>query len=122
MRLLADMGISPTVVRALRGEGHDVAYLPDVGLQRLSDRDIFSLPAREDCIVVTVALEFGEIVAASAPTVVSVVLLRLRSMRAQFVMQRLAIVLPDVTEALEAGAVVVVEDTRHRVRKLPIGG
>jgi len=122
MRFLADMGISPTVVRSLRADGYDVAYLPELGLQRLTDKEIFSLAAAENRVVMTVDLEFGEIVAASAGSVVSVVLLRLRNMRAPMVMQRLTAVLPDVTAALTSGAVVVVEDARHRVRKLPIGG
>jgi len=35
--------------------------------------------------------------------------------------RRLSAVLPDCLIELEIGALVVVEDTRYRVRKLPIG-
>lgn len=122
MHLLADMGISPTVVRALRADGLDIVYLPELGLQRLSDKEIFALAASENRVVMTVDLDFGEIVAASGGSVVSVVLLRLRNMRPHAVIQRLTAVLPDVALALVSGAVVVLEDSRHRVRKLPIGG
>jgi hypothetical protein len=52
---------------------------------------------------------------------VSVILFRLRNTRADYVIQRLNIVLQQSTEELAQGAVVLVEDERHRVRRMPIG-
>jgi predicted nuclease of predicted toxin-antitoxin system len=37
MRFLADMGISPATVTALRMHGHDASHLRDEGLERLAD-------------------------------------------------------------------------------------
>jgi predicted nuclease of predicted toxin-antitoxin system len=121
MRFLADMGVSQKVVEWLRTNGHDAVHLRDEGLQRLPNGEIFQKADREQRIVLTFDLDFGEILAASAGQVVSVVLFRLRNTRADFVIQRLDDVLVQSSADLSQGAVVVVEDGRHRVRKLPIG-
>jgi predicted nuclease of predicted toxin-antitoxin system len=121
MRFLADMGVSQRVVEWLHAKGHDAVHLRDEGLQRMPNGEIFQKAAREQRIVLTFDLDFGEILAASAGQIVSVVLFRLRNTRADFVIQRLDDVLNQASPGLSQGAIVVVEDGRHRVRKLPIG-
>jgi predicted nuclease of predicted toxin-antitoxin system len=121
MRFLADMGVSQQVVEWLRTNGHDAVHLRDEGLQRLPNGEIFQKAGREQRIVLTFDLDFGEILAASAGQIVSVVRFRLRNTRADFVIQRLDDVLNRSSTELSQGAIVVVEDGRHRVRKLPIG-
>jgi predicted nuclease of predicted toxin-antitoxin system len=121
MRFLADMGVSMCVVRWPRAESHDVVHLRDQGLQRLPNGDIFWKAKRENRVVVTFDLDFGEIVAGSEGQIVSVVLFRLRNSRSANVIARLQIVLNQSSAALAAGAIVVVEESRHRIRKLPIG-
>jgi len=121
MRFLADMGVSPRVVEWLRANGHDAAHLRDEGLHRLPNGEIFQKAAREGRIVLTFDLDFGEIVAASGSQIVSVILFRLRNTRTDFVILRLNDVLIRSNVELAAGAVVIVEDGRHRVRRLPIG-
>jgi predicted nuclease of predicted toxin-antitoxin system len=121
MRFLADMGVSQQVVEWLRTNGHDAVHLRDEGLQRLPNGEIFQKAGREQRIVLTFDLAFGEILAASAGQIVSVILFRLRNPRADFVIQRLDDVLVQSSAELSQGAIVVVEDGRHRVRKLPIG-
>ena len=121
MRFLADMGVSIRVADWMRTQGHDVVHLRDRGLQRLPNGEIFQLGYREKRTIVTFDLDFGEIVAESAGTVVSVVLFRLHDTRTVHVIQRLESVLSQSSEDLARGAVVVVEESRHRIRKLPIG-
>jgi predicted nuclease of predicted toxin-antitoxin system len=121
MRFLADMGVSLRVVEWLRSSGHDVIHLRDEGLQTLPNGEIFQKALREERIVLTFDLDFGEIVAASGRRSVSVIVFRLRNTRADFVIQRLKGVLGQSTKDMAQGAVVLVEDGRHRVRRLPIG-
>jgi predicted nuclease of predicted toxin-antitoxin system len=121
MRFLADMGVSLRVVEWLRSFSHDVIHLRDEGLQTLPNGEIFQKALREGRIVLTFDLDFGEIVAASGARSVSVILFRLSNTRADFVIQRLKTVLEQSVEELAQGAVVLVEDGRHRVRRLPIG-
>ena len=40
MKFLADMGISPRVISALRERGFDAIHLQEQGLGRMSDSDI----------------------------------------------------------------------------------
>jgi predicted nuclease of predicted toxin-antitoxin system len=121
MRLLADMGVSMRVVEWLRTSGHEVVHLRDEGLQRLANGDIFQKAYAEGRVVITFDLDFGEIVAASAGQIVSVILLRLHNTHNDHVIQRLETVLNQSSGDLQSGAIIVVEEGRHRVRKLPVG-
>ncbi|HET6878841.1 MAG TPA: DUF5615 family PIN-like protein [Pirellulales bacterium] len=121
MRFLADMGVSIRVVEWLRCGGHEVVHLREEGLQKLPNGDIFQKAVREQRIVLTFDLDFGEILAGCAGQLVSVILFRLHNTRTEFVIRRLGDVLMQSSNDLSNGAIVVVEDARHRVRKLPIG-
>jgi predicted nuclease of predicted toxin-antitoxin system len=121
MRFLADMGVSMRVVEWLRAKDYDTVHLRDEGLQRLADDKIFEKAGCEERVVLTFDLDFGEILAASGGQIISVILFRLRNTRTEFVIRRLDDVLNASSLELSEGAIVVVEDGRHRVRKLPIG-
>ena len=121
MRFLLDMCLSIRVGEWLRDQRHDVVHLREQGLQRLPNGEIFAKAGVERRILLTCDLDFSEIVALSGEAEVSVVVLRLRNTRTRHVIDRLGAILPVSAEALGNGAIVVVEETRHRVRKLPIG-
>ncbi len=72
-------------------------------------------------MILTFDLDFGEIVALAGGRKIGVILFRLHNTRTPHVIDRLTAVLADSKAALVQGAVVVVEETRHRVRLLPIG-
>jgi predicted nuclease of predicted toxin-antitoxin system len=114
------MGVSPRIVQWLRQNGDDAVHLRDQGLQRLPDPDIFNKAHSEHRIILTFDLDFGEIAALSKGRVVSVILFRLHNTRIPHVIERLQAALA-FREALEKGAVVVVEESRCRMRSLPIG-
>lgn len=121
MRILVDMSVDIRVADWLRSQGHDATHLRDEGLHRMPNGEIFEKALAEDRIVLTSDLDFGEIAAALKDTAGKVVLLRLQNSRAENVIRRLSNVLPRVELDLTAGAVVIVEESRHRVRPLPIG-
>ena len=121
MRFLADMGVSRRVCDWLRDTGHDAVHLRDEGLQRLPNGDIFAKAEQEKRVVLTFDLDFGEILAGSGTAIVSVVVFRLCNTRTPNVIERLKVVLSESAAALERGAIIVVEDSRHRVRYLPLG-
>jgi hypothetical protein len=50
----------------------------------------------------------------------SVIVFRLRDTRTSHVIERLHQVLAQSSDVLEQGGIVLVEDARHRVRRLPI--
>lgn len=121
LRFLADMGVSLRVVEWLRDHNHDVVHLRELGLQRTPDAEVYARAAAEDRVVLTFDLDFGEIVARLRGARTSVVVFRLLDARAERVISRIERVLDESENALAAGAVVTVEDARHRVRMLPFG-
>lgn len=120
MRFLADMGVARSVVRWLRENEHEAIHLLDEGLERLDDREIFAKASREGRVLLTFDLDFAEIVTASGGNAVSVILFRLRRPRVQNVVQRLARRIRELGPEIDRGAVVIVEEARMRVRRLPI--
>lgn len=121
MRFLLDMNLPPAMVEWLRAEGHDVVHVREIGFAQLPDRNVFERAAEDARIVVTFDLDFGEIAGLAGATPSGVVLLRLRLARQDYLRERLRAALTEASEALEAGATVVVEDTRIRIRRMPPG-
>ena len=120
MRFLADMGVDLQIVQWLRQNADDAVHLRDQGLHKLPDSKIFDKAFSENRVILTFDLDFGEIVALSGGRIVSVILFRLHNTRTLHVLHRLQSALA-LRQELEKGAVIVVEETRCRVRSLPIG-
>jgi len=122
MRFLVDMNLATEVAVWLRGQGHDAVHLRELGLQELGDAAVLAKAVAERRAVLTFDLDFADISAAAADAGAAVVLFRLRSAQTAHVIDRLRAVLASAAaQALEQGAVVIVEPTRLRVRRLPIG-
>lgn len=120
MKFLADMGISQTTVKWLKEQGFDAVHVRNMDMHRASDPEILQKARNDKRIVLTCDLDFGEILSASGEDCPSVIIFRLENETPEHVNKRLKQVLPESTEALIKGAIVVVEEGRHRIRRLPI--
>jgi predicted nuclease of predicted toxin-antitoxin system len=118
MRFLLDMNLPPAIAAWLRAEGHDAIHVLDGGYGNLPDREIFERAAADNRIVVTCDLDFGEIAGAATRPRAGVVLLRLKLARHSYLWDRLRVAIAAAGDALEAGAIVLVEDARIRVRRM----
>ncbi len=112
------MGVALRIVQWLRENGHDAVHLREKNLHRLPNGEIFEKAHAERRIILTFDLDFGEILALSGGKQVSVILFRLHNTRTLHVIERLEKVLNDASAALEDGAIVVVEESRHRIRRV----
>ena len=120
MRFLADAGVSPRTVEFLRQLGHDAVHVRTLGLQRSPDLELVHRARADSSVVLTFDLDFGDILALGVLDKPSVILFRLADERAESVNRHLSTVLLERHAELVAGALILVEDTQYRVRKLPI--
>jgi predicted nuclease of predicted toxin-antitoxin system len=118
MKFLADMGISPVTVAWLKQQGHDAIHLSEERLHKLSDREIFNKADREDRIVLTTDLDFGEIAISASSAKISVIIFRQEDRTPTSVNQYLEKVIGTAKTDLEKGAIITVQVSRIRIRHL----
>lgn len=120
MQFLADMGISLRTVEWLREKGYNVVHLRDEGLQRLPDPEILEKARLESRILLTIDLDFAQLLAISRSSLPSVILFRLGNENYNQINDCLNILLENHLEDLQSGSMISVNSKSFRVRNLPI--
>jgi len=121
VRFLVDQNLSRRVAAALRAAGHDVLHTSEVELSTASDAAIADRAVAEERVVVSADTDFGALLAANGAERPSVLLFRLRSPRRGEAIAGIIVAnLDEVAADLDAGAIVVLEDERVRIRRLPL--
>jgi len=121
LRFLVDNALSPAVAEGLRQAGHDAAHVRDYGMAAEDDEEIFARAAQEDRILISADTDFGTILALRKTPKPSIILFRLSTQRHPGHQIRLLLAnLPDFSADLDRGCIAVFEDTRIRLRPLPI--
>jgi len=120
MRFLGDMGISPRTIALLREQGYDANYLIEENLEKMTDPNILDKARQEERILLTVDLDFAQLLAISGESLPSVILFRLGNVSREVVNRHLLAILNDYATELTNGVIISVSDASIRLRYLPI--
>jgi predicted nuclease of predicted toxin-antitoxin system len=121
VKFLIDENLSTRLVERLASDGHDVVHVRDVGLKAADDQVVLEHARDEDRVLVSADTDFGALLAASRASRPSVILLRLSTgRRVEQVAALIARTVDDLHEDLDEGSVIVLEQDRIRVRRLPL--
>ncbi|MBX9579730.1 MAG: DUF5615 family PIN-like protein [Gemmataceae bacterium] len=114
MNVLVDVNAGPAVAAALRGLGHDAAFVGDRD-PTLPDDDILARAAADGRLVVTLDKDFGELAYRSGLPHVGVLLLRLGNVRAAEKVRAVTDIFTQYGDQL-SGRFAVYQDGRLRIR------
>jgi predicted nuclease of predicted toxin-antitoxin system len=121
MRFLPDSNLSHRVAQLLRDAGIEAAHVRDHGLQHATDSMILEFTRQHTLVLVSEDTDFGELLARQCTATPSFVLLRTyEPMPPDEQAAVLLANLPRLYDDLEQGAIVVIERSRLRVRRLPV--
>ncbi len=120
MKILIDMNLSPDWVQAFSGHSRQSIHWSSIGSQSAKDQESMSWARANGQVVFTHDLDFGTMLAMTRAIGPSVIQVRGQNVLPDH-MAHVVIAAPDQHEAeLLAGALIVVDEVRLRVRLLPI--
>ena len=118
--LLIDMNLSPEWVATLQRHGWEAVHWSNVGNPRASDKDIMDWAVAHQHIVFTHDLDFGTMLALTHEVGPSVIQVRAENVLPDHLEGPVIAALNQHESDLSSGALVVVDESRSRVRVLPI--
>jgi predicted nuclease of predicted toxin-antitoxin system len=120
MRILVDMNLSPLWEEAFGRQGIEAIHWSRVGEAKAKDRVIMDWARERGFIVFTNDLGFGHLLALTHASGPSVIQVRSEDVLPESIGPIVFRALDRHREALESGALVVIEPADFRVRILPI--
>jgi len=120
MKLLLYQGLPRSAAALLCEAGINAIHVADIGFSAADDTDILQKAQEDERVVVTLDADFHALLALTEAISPSVIRIRIERLRAQVLTNLLLTVIGECEEDLEQGAVVTVEPSRIRVRRLPL--
>ena len=116
-----DNALSPLIAKGLQELDHDAVHIRDYGLQAADDETVFDRAASEHRVLISADTDFARILVLRETAKPSLILFRRAPKRPEEQLRLLAENLATFAQLLESGCIIVVEEDRIRLRRLPIG-
>ncbi len=120
MKFLIDNALSQILAKGLKEKRFDALHVREVGLAAASDHKIFEYALNQDRILISADTDFGTLLAFRESSKPSFILFRQTEKRPSSQLKLLLSHIADLENDLNSGSVIVFEDNRIRIRKLPI--
>ena len=120
MKFLCNMNISPKTVSYLRKLGYNSKRLDELNMECASDRAVIDLAYKEGRTIITIDLDYPEIIALGRKSFPSAIIFRLTNPDVDTLNTLLNEYLEKIKKDLKEGAIVIIEDEKVRIRSLPI--
>jgi len=120
VKILIDMNLSPEWVAPLRQNGFEALHWSSIGKPNAPDSEIMQWARDNQAVVFTHDLDFGILLANTRMGSPSVIQVRAQDVAPDHLGSIVIGVLSTHREAIEAGALITVDEARARVRILPI--
>ena len=120
LKFLIDMNLSPQWAPVLEKHGWQAVHWAAIGAQGASDEEIMAWARARQYVVFTHDLDFGAMLALSHEAGPSVLQIRAEDTLPDYLEGPVVAALNQHEADLSAGALVVVDESRSRVRVLPI--
>jgi predicted nuclease of predicted toxin-antitoxin system len=120
MRILIDMGLSPAWQETFGEHGIEAKHWSEIGDPKAKDREILAWAREQGSIVFTHDLDFGHLLALTHAAGPSVIQVRSEDVLPESIGPVVLRAIHQYQDALESGALVVIEPADFRIRILPI--
>jgi len=120
MKILIDMNLSPSWENYLTEEGFESVHWSKIGKGNEPDSFLFEYAKKNNYLILTHDLDFGAILACSNEYGPSVVQIRTNNITPEFYGKKLVSAIKQAETYLKEGALVVIDETRSRIRVLPL--
>lgn len=120
IQLVIDMNLSPDWVTVLEGAGWSSVHWSQIGDGRAADSTILEWALANRRVVLTHDLDFGTLLALTHARGPSVLQIRVQDVLPSHAAGLVLATLRAHANALAAGAIVVIDESRARIRILPL--
>lgn len=120
MNVLIDMNLSPQWVDVLSTHGFSAVHWSMVGRFDAPDSDLIAWARANDYVIFTHDLDFGTALAITQADKPSVIQVRTQNVTVSYLGETVISALNTYGKYLDQGALIVIDEQKHRVRILPL--
>ena len=120
MRFLLNMNLPRELGVKLSAKGHKCRHVGDIGLAKAKDKAILEEAKSSREIIMTHDLDYGNLLAFSGEKTPSVIIFRVRNTHSNNLFAQVMDAWTEIEKPLLEGAIIILEDSALRIRRLPI--